>query len=101
MIRHCRRLAALVPAFAIAALVCPVAPAAAWEPTKPIEFVIPAGTGGGAGQMARLIAGIVEQSRVSPQPIIRGNKSGGGGAEGFLPVKTETGETHTTGTHPS
>ena len=26
----------------------------AWEPTKPIEFVIPAGTGGGADQMARL-----------------------------------------------
>ena len=33
---------------------------AAWEPTKPIEFVIPAGTGGGADQMARLIAGIAE-----------------------------------------
>ena len=31
------------------------APALAWEPTKPIEFVIPAGTGGGADQMARLI----------------------------------------------
>ena len=28
----------------------------AWEPTKPIEFVIPAGTGGGADQMARLIS---------------------------------------------
>jgi len=23
-------------------------PAFAWEPTKPVEFVIPAGTGGGA-----------------------------------------------------
>ncbi len=34
--------------------------ASAWEPTKPIEFVIPAGTGGGADQMARVIAGIVE-----------------------------------------
>ena len=22
---------------------------AAWEPTKPVEFVVPAGTGGGAG----------------------------------------------------
>ena len=26
---------------------------AAWEPTKPVEFVVPAGTGGGADQMAR------------------------------------------------
>ena len=32
---------------------------AAWEPTKPVEFVIPAGTGGGADQMARLMQGIV------------------------------------------
>ncbi|MDH4289993.1 MAG: tripartite tricarboxylate transporter substrate binding protein, partial [Aquincola sp.] len=32
---------------------------AAWEPSKPVEFVVPAGTGGGADQMARLIQGIV------------------------------------------
>jgi putative tricarboxylic transport membrane protein len=30
---------------------------AAWEPTKPVEFVVPAGTGGGADQMARLLQG--------------------------------------------
>lgn len=30
----------------------------AWEPTKPVEFVIPAGTGGGADQMARFIQGL-------------------------------------------
>ena len=35
------------------------APALAWEPNKPVEFVVPAGTGGGADQMARLIQGIV------------------------------------------
>src|SRR5258706_2082008 len=95
MIRHCRRLAALVPAFAIAALVCPVAPAAAWEPTKPIEFVIPAGSGGGADQMARLIAGVVEKHRFSLRPIIVVNKSGGAGAEGFLHVKSKKGDSHT------
>ena len=95
MIRHCRRLAALVPALAIAALVCSVAPAGAWEPTKPIEFVIPAGTGGGADQMARLIAGIVEKHRFSLRPIIVVNKSGGAGAEGFLHVKGKKGDSHT------
>ena len=26
---------------------------AAWEPNKPVELVVPAGTGGGADQMAR------------------------------------------------
>ena len=59
----------------------------AWEPSKPIEFVIPAGTGGGADQMARLIAGINDKHKLSPRPFIVVNKSGGAGAEGFLHVK--------------
>jgi putative tricarboxylic transport membrane protein len=68
---------------------------AAWEPTKPIEFVIPAGTGGGADQMARLIAGLAEKHKLSPRPIIVVNKSGGAGAEGFLHVKSKKGDAHT------
>jgi putative tricarboxylic transport membrane protein len=67
----------------------------AWEPTKPIEFVIPAGTGGGADQMARLIAGIAEESKLSPRPLVPVNKSGGAGAEGFLHVKSKKGDAHT------
>jgi putative tricarboxylic transport membrane protein len=68
---------------------------AAWEPTKPIEFVIPAGTGGGADQMARLIHGIAEKHKLSPRPIVVVNKSGGAGAEGFLHVKGKKGDAHT------
>ena len=71
------------------------APAGAWEPTQPIEFVIPAGTGGGADQMARLIAGIAEKNKLSPRPFIVVNKSGGAGAEGFLHVKSKKGDAHT------
>jgi tripartite-type tricarboxylate transporter receptor subunit TctC len=70
-------------------------PAFAWEPTKPIEFVVPAGTGGGADQMARLIHGLAEKHRLSPRPIIVVNKSGGAGAEGFLHVKGKKGDAHT------
>jgi len=68
---------------------------AAWQPTKPIEFVIPAGTGGGADQMARLIAGLAEKHKLTPRPIIAVNKSGGAGAEGFLHVKGKKGDAHT------
>ena len=68
---------------------------AAWEPTKPIEFVVPAGTGGGADQMARLIAGLAEKHKLSPRPFIVVNKSGGAGAEGFLYVKGKRGDAHT------
>jgi putative tricarboxylic transport membrane protein len=70
-------------------------PIQAWEPTKPIELIIPAGTGGGADQMARLIAGIAEKYHLSPQPIAAINKSGGAGAEGFLYVKGKQGDAHT------
>src|SRR5256886_10097691 len=69
--------------------------AAAWEPTKPIELVIPAGTGGGADQMARLIAGSAAKHKLSPQPVIAVNKSGGEGAEGFLHVKGKKGDAYT------
>jgi tripartite-type tricarboxylate transporter receptor subunit TctC len=66
----------------------------AWEPTKPVEFVIPAGTGGGADQMARFIQGVVAKNKLSPQPFIVVNKSGGAGAEGFLDVKGDKGNPH-------
>jgi tripartite-type tricarboxylate transporter receptor subunit TctC len=72
----------------------PGAAQAAWEPTKPIEFVVPAGTGGGADQMARLISGLAEKHKLSPKPLIVVNKSGGAGAEGFLHVKGKKGDAH-------
>ena len=90
--RHARLAAALL----IGVLVLAVAlPAQAWEPTKPIEFVIPAGTGGGADQMARLIAGLAGKHKLTPRPIVVVNKSGGAGAEGFLHVKGKKGDEHT------
>lgn len=66
--------------------------AAAWEPTKPVEFIIPAGTGGGADQMARLMQGIVAKHNLMKQSLIPVNKSGGAGAEGFLAVKDAKGD---------
>ena len=66
-------------------------PASAWEPTKPVEFVVPAGTGGGADQMARFIQGVVAKNKLMAQPIIIVNKAGGAGAEGFLDVKGDKG----------
>jgi len=72
----------------------PMANAAPWEPSKPVEFVVPAGTGGGADQMARFIQGVVVKHQLMKQSIIVVNKSGGAGAEGFLDVKGAKGEPH-------
>jgi putative tricarboxylic transport membrane protein len=80
---------------ALAVAVTAIAPAhAAWEPTKPVEFVVPAGTGGGADQMARLIQGVVAKHNLMKQPLVVVNKSGGAGAEGFLEVKNAKGDPH-------
>ena len=70
------------------------ASAQAWEPTKPVQFIIPAGTGGGADQMARFIQGVVAKNGLMKQPIITVNKGGGAGAEGFLEVKKSSGDPH-------
>jgi putative tricarboxylic transport membrane protein len=75
--------------------VAPISAAAqGWEPTKPVEFIIPAGTGGGADQMARFIQGIVAKHSLMKQPMVVINKSGGAGAEGFLDVKGSAKDPH-------
>ncbi len=69
-------------------------PALAWEPSKPVEFVVPAGTGGGADQMARLIQGIIVKHKLMKESMVVVNKSGGAGAEGFLSVKEAKADPH-------
>jgi putative tricarboxylic transport membrane protein len=72
-------------ALAIASTALPAV--AAWQPTRPVEFIVPAGTGGGADQMARVLQGIVQKHSLMSQPLVVINKAGGAGAEGFLDVK--------------
>jgi putative tricarboxylic transport membrane protein len=92
MTRHCNYLGL---AGLAAGLVMGISPThAAWEPTKPVEFIVPAGTGGGADQMARAIQGIVTKHNLMKQPMVVINKSGGAGGEGFLDVKNSKGDPH-------
>src|SRR5581483_3397641 len=69
-------------------------PASAWDPSKPIEIIVPAGTGGGADQMARAVQGIITKHNLSKQSVVVINKSGGAGGEGFLDVKNSKGDEH-------
>lgn len=70
------------------ALAMPLAPAnAAWKPTRTITFVVPAGTGGGADQMAREIQGVAAKHKLLPVSMVVINEHGGAGAQGFLDVK--------------
>lgn len=69
--------------------------AVAWEPTKPIDFIIMAGKGGGADKMARLMQAIVEQEKLSNRPLVPVNKSGGSGAEALVAAKGAKDPDHT------
>ena len=48
---------------------------------------MPAGTGGGADQMARTLQGIISKHSLMKQSMVVINKAGGAGGEGFLDVK--------------
>ena len=69
--------------------------AMAWEPKKPVEFIIMAGTGGGADQIARLLQGLIEKKDLSPRPFIPINKPGGSGAEALRYLQDKAGDEHT------
>lgn len=69
--------------------------AAAFEPTKPINFIIMAGKGGGADKMARLMQAIVEKENLSNRPLVPTNKSGGSGAEALIAAKGASDPNHT------
>lgn len=87
--------ASLLP-LSLAALTCVgTMPAhAAWEPTKPIEIVVPASGGGASDQMARMIQGIIVKYEMMKQPILILNKGGASGAEGIMDVKGSAGNPH-------
>jgi len=70
------------------------AQAQSWQPTRTVEFIVPAGTGGGADQMARLVDAIIKKHKLMSGNMVVVNKGGGAGAEGFLEVKGANGNPH-------
>lgn len=84
----------LTTSIAALALTAPAA-FAEWQPRKPVELIIMAGTGGGADQIARLLQGLIQKNNMSPRPFIPINKPGGSGAEALSYIKGKEGDNHT------
>src|SRR5262247_2643404 len=68
------------------------APAAAWEPTKPVEIVVAAGAGGASDQMARMIQAAVQKNSLMKQPMVVSLKGGASGAEALIYMKAGSGD---------
>ncbi len=69
--------------------------AQAWEPKKPVEFIIMAGKGGGADKAVRFIQTIIAKNKLSSKPFTPINKPGGSGAEALVHVKGASDPDHT------
>ncbi len=68
--------------------------AASVVPTHPAEFVISTAPGGGSDLYARAMATIIENKKLSPQPVTPLNKEGGSGAVAFTYVFDHKGDIH-------
>jgi len=66
--------------------------AKAWEPTKPIEFIVTSGAGGGTDNFARMVQSTIAKYKFTAQPIVVVNKGGGSGAEGYVYGKGQKGD---------
>ncbi len=71
------------------------AAAYAWQPQKPVEFVVMAGKGGGADKAVRLMQSIIASENMAPVPFTPVNKPGGSGAEALVHMKGKKGDNHT------
>ncbi|MHC0431196.1 Bug family tripartite tricarboxylate transporter substrate binding protein [Streptomyces sp. O3] len=65
-----------------------------WKPTKPIEYVAPAATGGGWDTLARTSARILDESNLLDRPLRVVNKPGAGGAIGWSYVAKHQKDPH-------
>lgn len=70
-------------------------PANAWEPNKPVDFVIMAGAGGGADQIARFLQSVAEKKDLTSRPLVPNNKGGGSGAEALIALNGTSDPDHT------
>lgn len=79
---------------AATALLLAVPAQAEWAPSRPIEFVVASGAGGGTDNFARTIQAILTRDEIIDNPIVVLNKGGGSGAEAFLYARQNEGDPH-------
>lgn len=71
------------------------APALAeFAPSRPVEFVVASGAGGGTDNFARTIQAVLTRDEIVERPIVVLNKGGGSGAEAFLYARQNEGDPH-------
>jgi putative tricarboxylic transport membrane protein len=90
------KIARAIAVGAAALLVTGVAQAQ-WVPTKPVEFIVHTGPGGGSDLLARAVAQMMEKEKLVPVRIQVINKPGGNGAVAAAAIAEKKDDPHTLG----
>jgi len=65
-----------------------------WKPTRPVEFVVTSGAGGGTDVFARTVQAAIAKHDLLPVSVVVTNKGAGSGAEGFVYGRGARGDAH-------
>ncbi len=87
-------MARLCAATGILAAATAAVSAQGFQPSKPVEFVVTAGAGGGTDIFARAVQAAIQKNNLMAQPIIVSIKGGASGAEGYTYTKGLEGDAH-------
>jgi len=68
--------------------------AAAWQPTKPVQFIVMAGKGGGADKAVRFLVKLIETSKLAPVPFEVVNIPGRSGGDAMVELQNRSGDDH-------
>src|SRR5436305_2632905 len=79
-------------AAALTAMLASVPAVAGWEPTKPVEIVVSAGTSGALDHSARIMHAAIQKNKLMSQPMVVSLKGGASGAEALMYMKASEGD---------
>ena len=67
---------------------------AQWVPTKPVQFIVMAGKGGGADKATRFLVDVITKNKLAPVAFEVINMPGGSGTEALAALKKRSGDPH-------
>lgn len=67
---------------------------AQWTPTKPVQFIVMAGKGGGADKATRFLVDVIGKQKLAPVPFEVINMPGGSGKDALAALKARAGDGH-------
>ena len=85
----------LILGLLITAFLLPATGFSAWQPSRPVQYIVPWAAGGGSDIIARQVVAIIESEKLSPVPFVVENRVGGNAMVALNQVMGKKGDPHT------